>query len=246
MFNFKIIGKGKPVLFIHGFLESLTMWEVFDMNKFPFQSILIDLPGHGKSDFNNDFISISDLALKLHDFLQKRGFETFDIVGHSLGGYVAIELHKLLLVKGKLVLFHSTFLRDTEEKKVNRNRVIEAVKQNKHQFLLEAIPNLFLPAFRTSPFVEKLILEAKEISKQTIIKFSELMRDRYSNEAYIFETSKHITVFQGELDPIIEASSLVKFKEIIQLIQIKNAGHMGHFEQTNESFYWLNKCLNQP
>lgn len=235
MLNYKIYGKGRPVVFLHGFLESLSMWEVFELERFPFQSVLIDLPGHGNSPLNGEYKNLVDIASEIQEFLKNLGIEHFDVAGHSLGGYVALELHKLTDQKGKLMLFHSNFLEDDHKKKNDRNRVIEVVRKNKAMFLNEAIPNLFLPEFRDKPFVEELRKEAEKITTAAIVLYSELMRDRPSNENYVKQLGDKILFVQGENDHVVPKTGIEGSSAMVPVVYTA-AGHMGHFEEKTREF----------
>ena len=45
----RIIGEGKAVVFLHGFLLDSTNWIDFHLDPTKFQSVFIDLPGHGEN-----------------------------------------------------------------------------------------------------------------------------------------------------------------------------------------------------
>ena len=47
--NYSIFGNGYPVVFLHGFLESNSMWDYLSLENLNVQCVLIELPGHGKS-----------------------------------------------------------------------------------------------------------------------------------------------------------------------------------------------------
>lgn len=245
MLNYKRIGVGQPVVFLHGFLESSTMWNYFDLENAPFESILIDLPGHGKSKLSTACNTIAEVAGLVIDVLKTIGVQEFDVVGHSLGGYVAIEIHKKLNSQKKLVLFHSNFWEDDAEKKANRNRVIKVVKENKTFFIQEAIPNLFLEHFRESLAVQQLIEEAKTISAETIVLYSEMMRDRPNHTAYILANQQQVYIIQGELDLIVNYAQMARHKSILQNFYVIDlCGHMGHIEQKITCKTLINKILS--
>ena len=46
LLNYRVFGNGHPVVFLHGFMESISMWDFIESSNFPFQCIVIDLPGH--------------------------------------------------------------------------------------------------------------------------------------------------------------------------------------------------------
>ncbi len=237
MLHHKIINshiKKRTVVFLHGFLESSTMWEILDLRQFDFCSILIDLPGHGKSNLEIEIPSLIEIAKTVKSALLQLGIIDYDIIGHSLGGYVAIELHKLNNSKGKICLMHSNFWEDDENKKQDRNRVIEIVKTQKDFFIKEAIPNLFLEKFRKTQFVDNLIQEALKINSEAIIFHTKAMRDRKSNIDYIIQNREKVLIIQGKEDKIVLAKKMAIYNESLNIQLIESAGHMGHFEQTHK------------
>lgn len=236
--HYQIVGEGKPILFLHGFLEDNSIWNSI----YPFfleknhQIILIDLPCHGLSRFDGESCSMVQMATALNEFLlEKKIVEPF-VFGHSMGGYVGLEL--LRLCKINLTLVHSNFWADTEEKKKDRNRVIEVVKANKNLFLSESIPNLFAPKNRKefTETIYELIKKANEIPANEIIAATCGIRDRKS--AYDLMNSENITIIQGSEDVIIPESVLEsenkKLKQVPTIYIIKNCGHMSFYEQPIE------------
>lgn len=235
MLNHQIYGQGRPVVFLHGFLESLSMWEVFDLQSCPFRSVLVDLPGHGNSPLNKEYKSLGEIASEIHAFLKEKGIGAFDVIGHSLGGYVALELHKLAGPESKLMLFHSNFREDDAQKKSDRNRVIEVVRKNKTLFLNEAVPNLFLPSFRKQAFVTELRREAGKMDAEIIALYSALMRDRPSHEDYVKTLGNKLLFVQGENDHIVPKKRIEEDSAGVEVV-FTPAGHMGHLEQNELEF----------
>jgi pimeloyl-ACP methyl ester carboxylesterase len=107
-FYFVENGEGeKKVLFIHGAGGSHQNW-ILQIKNPPkgFTYIALDLPGHGKSE-GSYREKVEDYAEDIIEFVEKRGIEPFAMVGHSLGGCIAISAYlKGLKVKG-LVLVSS-------------------------------------------------------------------------------------------------------------------------------------------
>ena len=89
------IGKGFPLVLVHGFLGTSRMWEPqISFFKDYFRVITPDLPGFGKSNkvrSHNDIKSIADLLL---DCLEKKKINKFNLLGHSMGGMVVQEMAK--------------------------------------------------------------------------------------------------------------------------------------------------------
>lgn len=242
MLHFKIVGSGKPIVFLHGFLESISMWETLELEKFPFQSILIDLPGHGKSTVLPETISIDAMAALVVETLNHLKLDSFDLVGHSMGGYVALQLAKTNSKVDSICLLNSSFWADAEAKKADRNRVIELVKTHKNHFLNEAIPGLFAHPELHTKFISKLIDEASNMEVEAIAYATQVMRDRLGSEAFVESNPSKIKIIQGEFDKAIPLEVMLsKTQDIpLDLSVLKGIGHMSHVEATSDVELLLN------
>ena len=120
MLAYKIIGSGKPsCVLIHGFLESSEMWDALSLDLLGISFICIDLPGHGGSSFNgftNVEKGMEELAFAVIEVLESLNIHDFNIVGHSLGGYVALEVKRIRNNCKKLVLLNSNYSEDSPSK----------------------------------------------------------------------------------------------------------------------------------
>lgn len=234
--NYKTIGTGKPVVFLHGFLESNTMWEILDLETFPFQSILIDLPGHGQSSELPAEVSIPAMADAVLGTLKEMGISGYSIVGHSMGGYIALQMAKTDPTVGKVCLMNSSFWADSEKKKTDRDRVIGVVKENKSRFLKEAIPGLFVDADSHPEFVRNLIAEAENMSTEAIVYATAAMRDRASTEDVAIRLDGKLKIVQGEKDKSIPLEDMLKNTQgkAVNLAILPDVAHMTHVE-ANES-----------
>lgn len=236
MLNQEIIGEGKVIVFLHGFLESLEMWKSLNLKRFHFQSILIDLPGHGKSELLTDEISILAMAEEVEKTLTTLNLEAAAIVGHSMGGYVALEMAKRNPKIEKVVLLNSSFWEDSEKKKSDRNRVIEVVKKNKNRFISEAIPGLFANASEHQPFIQNLIQSAQKMSEKSVIDATIAMRDRPSSLAIAEKLGSNLKIIQGEKDQVIPMKEMLERTETMEaeLIILSEVAHMSHVEETGD------------
>lgn len=233
--NYRVLGNGHPVVFLHGFLESLTMWSSLDLENAPFQSILIDLPGHGGSDLidNAEEPTISFMANEVHKVLLKRNVTSYDVVGHSMGGYVALELKRIDPKCGRIVLLNSNFWEDAEDKKRDRVRVAEMVFRAKDLFIQEAIPGLFYRHDRKDAVITDLVSEAKRMDAVGIAYASLAMRARADRSGVLKTTPDQVLIIQGQHDPLI---SQVRMKEELNGLDVRTvvlpqSGHMAHVEE---------------
>jgi pimeloyl-ACP methyl ester carboxylesterase len=92
----EIVGSGpRAVLFVHGLGASRTCWgrapDFFDPERY--RLILPDLPGFGESDAPEDCdYSMASLTAALEKTLAALGIDELHVVGHSMGGAVALLL----------------------------------------------------------------------------------------------------------------------------------------------------------
>lgn len=86
-------GEGPVLLLIHGMAGTCANWrEVIEPLAREHTVIAPDLPGHGESAAGGGDYSIGGLATGLRDLLLVLGHERATLVGHSLGGGVAMQM----------------------------------------------------------------------------------------------------------------------------------------------------------
>lgn len=227
-----MIGNGRPVVFLHGFLESISMWDYLTIPK-GIQAILVDLPGHGASK-NHSGKSIEEIAQKVLLTISELNLDSFSIVGHSLGGYVALEIKKQTEKCNKVVLLNSNFWEDSPIKKQDRDRVVEVVSRMKNLFVEQVVPNLFSQPEKYAQPIKELIMEAKEISSESIAEISLAMKNRSDNEELVSDFFEDFFVIQGELDSIVplEKMRVLNKKIAFNYFEISDVGHMSHIENS--------------
>ena len=84
-------GSGPVLLLIHGMAGSLDTWRaVIDPLSAHATVLAVDLPGHGDSEAGGDY-SLGSLATGLRDVITALGHDRVTLVGHSLGGGIAMQ-----------------------------------------------------------------------------------------------------------------------------------------------------------
>lgn len=92
MLHFRCAGAGAPLLLLHGLfgsLENLGAVARFLSEKFRVYSV--DLPNHGRSAHCSG-VDLADMAKHVERWMEQEGLQRAHVVGHSLGGKVAMEL----------------------------------------------------------------------------------------------------------------------------------------------------------
>lgn len=82
----------KTLIFIHGLSSNLEAWKKnIPALKEEYRCIAVDLPGYGKSTRNSSTYSLVDYADFLTSFIEKKQLENVVLVGHSMGGQIAVH-----------------------------------------------------------------------------------------------------------------------------------------------------------
>jgi pimeloyl-ACP methyl ester carboxylesterase len=88
-------GSGPPMLLLHGCPATRTLWSPVVPALARHRTIVaLDLPGFGASPLpaEPDAMSLESLVTTLLDFASRRGFDRFDLVGHSFGGAIGASI----------------------------------------------------------------------------------------------------------------------------------------------------------
>jgi pimeloyl-ACP methyl ester carboxylesterase len=89
---YRMAGSGPPVVLIHGMVNSSRHWEAVARRlALDYTVIAPDLIGHGDSATPRGDYSLGAHAAAIRDLLAVIGIERATIVGHSLGGGVAMQ-----------------------------------------------------------------------------------------------------------------------------------------------------------
>jgi pimeloyl-ACP methyl ester carboxylesterase len=232
-------GKGNAVVLLHGFLENQTMWQdlVPELSK-KYRLITIDLLGHGETECLGYVHSMEDNAEIVQAVLSKLRIRKTILVGHSMGGYVALAFAELYPEKVRaLVLQNSTAKADSEERKANRNRAIKAVKKDYTAFIRLSIANLFSPDNRERLIdeIEKVKIEALKTPLQGVVASLEGMKIRKDREVLLHLTPYPKMLILGEKDPVLlYKDSLEQIENTkVKLVTFPD-GHMSHIENKEE------------
>jgi pimeloyl-ACP methyl ester carboxylesterase len=245
--DYRVEGDGKTLVFLHGFLESSTMWSFLNLQALKARKVFIDLPGHGKSPLtdNSESPSIDFMAkevLKVLNFLE---IDSYSVIGHSMGGYVSLKLKEMDSRCEKAVLVNSNFWEDTEQKKKDRIRVAEIAFKAKKMFIHEAIPNLFGKPENHAEEIDVLIEEALKMAPESIAYSALAMRERNDYTREVSENQTEYFIIHGKLDKLVDTDFIKsQLKSDENLFVIENAGHMAHIEQSEEVFEILKEVFS--
>lgn len=241
MIHFFDKGSGQPLVLLHGFCESGRMWNYFaDKLSASFHILCPDLPGFGDSPIGEDQISLEEVAVQLEEWMEDNQIHDPIIIGHSLGGYVALALLELMGNRIKAVgLFHSTAFPDDEDKKGMRNRTITFLKKfGVEKFVTSFVPPLF-PESRREEFaaeIESAIEDAKRSSLDGLIAYAGAMRDRKDRLEILRNFAGPKLLIAGTEDGAVKVeASRVQKDAFSHYVELQGVGHMGMVEEREKT-----------
>jgi len=251
---YRDLGRGKPVMFIHGFAEDGTIWNhQLNYLEKKFRMLVPDIPGSGlSSGKGSELSSIEDYAECLKAILDAEKIKDCVMIGHSMGGYIMLAFAEKYpgYLKG-MGLFHSTAYADSEEKKTARRKSIDLIRQyGSAAFLEQSIPNLFSEYFQKqhSNEVVSLINRYANFKSETLVSYYEAMIRRPDRTSVLKTFSKPVLFIIGACDKAVPLEQSLEQCHLPQLSYIhifENTAHMGMLENKDQSNHIVENFLDE-
>jgi pimeloyl-ACP methyl ester carboxylesterase len=241
--SYTLRGEGEPVLLLHGFAEDSRIWDglATSLSK-EFRVITPDIPGSGQSGLLDDKdAGMTGYAAVLNALLETENITACTLIGHSMGGYIALAFAEEFPQKLKaLGLFHSSAYADDAAKIETRKKGIGFIKENgAAAFLKTSIPGLFADAENSKNDIEDLIAKGRDFTNKALVQYYESMIDRPDRTAVLKNLDIPILFLMGQHDKAVPFEHSLQQSHLPNISHIhilRNAAHMGMLEQPEESF----------
>lgn len=210
------------LVFLHGFGEDERVWKDF----LPFHTFSFPVICPAYAEWT-DCDTLADYARKIVSSLPLDSH--FVLVGHSMGGYIALEIASQFPERiQKVVMLHSTFVADTEEKKINRDRTADLLEKKGTGFFIGPfLPNLF--ATVSQELIATLAERYRNLPAAGLIAATKAMRDRSDFATFVQTSDIPFLFILGEQDALISPESITRFVKKSVVI-LPNVGHQGTYE----------------
>lgn len=225
--NINYIRYGNPnnqaVVLLHGWGQNIEMMKPVGDRLTDNDVIIIDLPGHGKSDEPKEVWELKDFVSMIHELLSSLNIQNPILIGHSFGGKISLLYASTYSVK-KLILFGSPF----------------KVKKNPQSLKVRTLKKL-----KTLPGLNKLAETMKKHMGSTDYRnASPMMRDilvRHVNTD-ITENVKKINcptiIIWGTNDAAVPIEDAYELETLIKdsaVIPYEGCTHYAYLERLNQT-----------
>ncbi|WP_421829517.1 alpha/beta fold hydrolase [Larkinella sp.] len=227
----------KPVIvLIHGHGVDAAIWNaVYDGLNTHYRIIKPDFSEQTRHE------SMAAYAEDLFSLLQSSEIESCVLVGHSMGGYIALafaEQHPGL-VSG-LVLLNSTAFADDEAKKEARQKAVETMQANgSAPFIAQTVPKMFGETFRKNhtDVVQQSVQQYSVLPADALIAGVRAMASRPDRTAVLKAAAFPVLIMAGQQDqivPIEKSRELFTAIPNAKTVVLENAGHLGMVESPDD------------
>lgn len=248
------VGRGLPLLFIHGFPFNHRMWQpqietLSDIAR----AIAPDLRGHGESSPVPGPYNMDQLAGDLAELLDTLGItQPVVLCGLSMGGYVSFAFYRNYpgRVAG-LILAATRAKPDTPEGKANRDKTAEKAREEGVRPVVDGmIGKLFAPqTYRQNPaLVEEVRTMMEGTSQAGMIGALMAMKERPDSTPTLREIQPAALIIHGREDQIVPLEEARQMQAEIpeaRLVEIPDAGHLVNLEQPEAFNHAVRDYLEQ-
>jgi pimeloyl-ACP methyl ester carboxylesterase len=245
---YKIFGKGDPILLINGYSHSMDNWDPTLLERLASNNTVIIFNNRGignTTSGENRFFSIAQFANDTAGLLDVLGIKQADILGYSMGGFIAQELALTHPDRvGKLIIYASIC---GGNESILASQVINMLSNGSGTAMerIERLLPLFFPEKwrnENPNYLERIPKTIETIPNKTLDQHTEAIFNWTGTCSKLKNITQPTLVIVGTDDVVtLPANSLLITERIpgAWLVQIKGAGH-GLMYQYPEQF---NKVL---
>ncbi len=240
--HYRISGKGKYLMLIHGFGEDWRVWkyQIEELSKH-YTLILPDIFGSGESDIlEYENVTIDLYAEGLKEIILAEKINQFSIFGHSMGGYIALAyLAYFPEDVSSIGLIHSTAYADNENKVEQRNKSIQFIHEfGSLAFLKTTVPNLFSGYKSNKSNINAFLQMGINISKNTLIQYYNAIKNRPERIDLLKKATIPVLFISGMEDKLVYYKDNISQSILPSISEIKlltNTAHIGFYENPDLS-----------
>jgi pimeloyl-ACP methyl ester carboxylesterase len=270
--HYEVAGTGDiVVVLLHGFGASWRWWLPI-LKQLPpgYRAYAPDLRGCGDTDHSPNGYTIKQLAVDLHHFAAALNLPPFHLIGHSLGGVVAMQfaldypalLQTLILVAPAPAEGMSVYYKDKtslppplhlfELRRDLSFDLLDTTYRFLHTFdanrrLLRRALRRMLPTLPDDHFFAALVDDAARMAPQAVVGYMEAV-DAWNVQTELAKVHLPAIILWGNKDTLIlEAAPLKRTAKALhgRLVIWSNIGHAPQLEQPKRFLRFLTRFVEQ-
>jgi len=226
----------QTIVLIHGYGFDDRTWNPVELAFDGYDVLRLRLPGFGNDTITSPY-TIESLAEHFWKELDLRANSVVHLVGHSMGGYVCMEMLGQQPDRvSSLCLIHSHVFADADEKKKARTGVLEEIRSaGREAFVRRMITSMVYQGDQKKAFVEQLIARGLHYDDDAWYNGTQAIRDRKDHEETLKNFSGPCAIIMGEADTAVPLALGHKQAALIaqgNLITYPEVGHLAMYENT--------------
>lgn len=230
-------GTGSPMVLLHGYPLDHQIWDdIAPLLADTFELIIPDLRGFGGSSTVDSFSAMEDYAADIAALLDQLEIQKAAIVGHSMGGYVALAFARLYpdRVTG-LGLVSSQVLADAPDRKEGRYKSAAEVADKGIDGVVAAMTPKFTSDARLQEFAKQVMERQQPAGYIGALK---AMAERVDSTPLLSSITVPVVLVHGDADALIPIDRAREVKSAIpgaHLVEISGAGHVPMLESPQKT-----------
>jgi len=243
------------LVLVHGFGGNKDTWNwIVPEWSDKYRIVVIDLPGHGESVSEETLsYTITDQAQRLNHFVEAKGIKNFYLLGHSMGGAVALRFagdHEENLKA--LILIDAMGLEKTKSDGV---KLVEKSDKNPLYDVCtkERLETLLNYSMYKSPYIPEMVKDAlleEKCARRDLEKV--LYEDMYKDVCCLNDIAKNLhiptLIVWGDQDKMTHIDNAALFHDTIEgskLVILEQIGHVPILEDPVRTAKEIDKFIQE-
>jgi 3-oxoadipate enol-lactonase len=218
--HYEVLGRGRPLILLHGWVGSWRYWvPAMQAASVSYRAYAVDLWGFGDSSKNPGFFNLDQQCELLDAFLENMGIGRVALLGHGLGGMIALQCAK----RNPQVIDRVMAVSCPMEENMVNNRLRSSTPAELVDWLLGR-SSLMEPVRTDAPKADPAAIQSS---------FSNLPAGQLRNTWRQLNTAS-LFVY-GQNDPAIECPRSEHLADLPEAAHVVMFEQSGHFPMLDES-----------
>jgi len=232
--HYEVLGRGKPILFLHGWVGSWRYWiPAMQSASTSYRSYAIDLWGFGESAKDKEYYSLEEQANLIDNFMNAMGIGKVALIAHGLGAAAALLFSaKNANVVDRAMVISPPILEDNLQEKFNSTIPSELAGRLLEQSLESEIVH------SESQKIDQAAIDTS-LKELAYIKMIEVSH----------QVNTPSLVVNGDKDPVIQVLNQADksiLPRMFHHIRFEESGHFPMLDQPNKFNRLMKDFLDLP